>query len=160
MTAILTIDPGQKPGFAWDFGDGGPGSGVSHLVDFAATQTDWVDGRWDEVVVEDQFLTRYIYRNGRRQRVSPRSQISLIRTAERLLLRFPATGQYRIAPTAWRAVLWPGSGRVTKAVVLARLRRDEPELLAGATEDAVEARGILRAWLTLTPAQKKKYAVT
>lgn len=147
----LAIDPGQKPGFAWTRE---ARFGIASDPDLVPAET------WDEVVVEDQFLTRYIYRNGRRQRVSPRSQISLIRTAERLLLRFPAARQYRIAPTAWRAVLWPGSGRVTKAVVLARLRRDEPELLAGATEDAVEARGILRAWLKLTPAQKKKYAVT
>ncbi len=152
MTAILAIDPGAKPGFACkdEFGEL-----ITHVADAAES---W-RLTWDELVIEDQFLTKYIYRNGRRQRVSPKTQVSLIRTAERLLLQFPAQRKFRIAPTAWRAVLWPGAGRVTKAVVLARLRRDEPELLRGATDDAVEARGILRAWLKLTPAQKRKYEV-
>lgn len=157
MTAILAIDPGAKPGFAWV----DPG-----VLDPAGAEEDLThdpelvpDEPWDELVIEDQFLTKYIYRNGKRVRVSPKTQVSLIRTAERLLLQFPAAKKYRIAPTAWRAVLWPGAGRIKKAVVLARLRRDEPELLRGATDDAVEARGILRAWLTLTPAQKKKYEV-
>ena len=156
MTAILAIDPGAKPGFAWAGAVSHGQSITAGLVSVAALVP---SGAWDELVIEDQFLTKYIYRNGRRQRVSPKTQVSLIRTAERLLLQFPAAKKYRIAPTAWRAVLWPGAGRVTKAVVLARLRRDEPELLRGATDDAVEARGILRAWLKLTPAQKKKYEV-
>lgn len=144
---ILAIDPGKKPGFA-----ASDGRVTSALIEAAA----WRLG-WDEVLVEDQFLTRYAYRNGRRQRVSPRSQISLIRTAERLLLAFPATRRYRIAPAAWRAVLWPGATRLAKAPVLARLRRDEPELLDGHTDDAVEARGILRAWLKLTAKQKESF---
>lgn len=146
----LAIDPGQKPGFSWLTDD-------SLGWSFDADEVPAV--AWDEVVIEDQYLTKFVYRNGRRQRVSPRSQISLIRTAERLLLQFPAARSYRIAPTAWRAVLWPGAGRVAKRVVVARLKRDEPEFLEGATDDAVEARGILRAWLKLTPAEKKKYAV-
>jgi hypothetical protein len=83
----------------------------------------------------------------------------LIRTAERLLLRFPAVRAYRIQPDAWRAILWPGSRRLPKKTVLARLRAAEPNLLADLTDDAVEARGILRAWLTLTPSEKKKYLV-
>ena len=145
-SSVLACDPGAKPGFAW-------GNEVTH--DPAAVP----GGVWDEYIVEDQFLTKYIYRNGRRQRVSPKTQVSLIRTAERLLLQFPAQRKFRIAPTAWRALLWPGAGRVTKAVVLARLRRDEPELLRGATDDAVEARGILRAWLTLSEKEKAKFLV-
>lgn len=146
---VLTCDPGKKPGFAASDGR------VTH--DPAVAES-WRT-EWDEVVVEDQFLTRYVYRNGRRQRVSPRSQISLIRTAERLLLAFPAQRRYRIAPAAWRAVLWPGATRLAKAPVVARLRRDEPALLADETDDVVEARGILRAWLKLTPAQKGKFRV-
>lgn len=148
---ILAIDPGKKPGFAGC--DVYNSALVASDIDTAAS---W-RLEWDEVVVEDQFLTRYVYRNGRRQRVSPRSQISLIRTAERLLLAFPAQRRYRIAPSAWRAVLWPGATRLAKAPVVARLRRDEPELLDGRTEDVVEARGILRAWLKLTAKQKEKF---
>lgn len=147
---IIAIDPGKKPGFAW-------ATPLRLGVASVITLPPLIE--WDEVVVEDQFLTRYIYRNGRRSRVSPRSQISLIRTAERLLLTFPAKRRYRIQPAAWRAVLWPGATRLAKAPVVARLRRDEPDLLDRHSDDVVEARGILRAWQKLTPAQKEKYRV-
>jgi hypothetical protein len=148
---ILAIDPGAAAGFAYRVGSR---HGVTSDPDLVPA-----DGPWDELVIEDQHLARFIYRNGRRTRVSPKSQITLIRTAERLLLRFPAVASYRIQPDAWRALLWPGARRLPKKTVLARLRADEPELLADLTDDAVEARGILRAWLTLTPAQKKKHLV-
>lgn len=141
----LTIDPGARPGFAWD-------ERVTHVAALVPPTA------WDEVVVEDQFLAKFIYRGGHRVRVSPKAQISLIRTAERLLMQFPAVKQYRISPMVWRALLWPGCGRVTKPVVLARLRAAEP-WLGDATDDAVEARGILLAWRKLTPAQKRKYLV-
>lgn len=148
--SVLAIDPGEHPGFAWEY---------SPDLYGITPDPDQVPGSFDEVVIEDQFLAKFIFRGGRRVRVSARSQMTLIRTAERLLMRFPATRQYRISPSAWRAVLWPGANRLTKAVVLARLREAEPELLRGATDDAAEARGILRAWLSLTPAQKRRYLV-
>ena len=151
MTRILAIDPGASAGFAYQVGER---FGVSAYADLVPA-----DGPWAEVVIEDQHLARFIYRNGRRTRVSPKSQITLIRTAERLLLRFPAERQYRIQPDAWRALLWPGARRLPKVTVVARLRRDEPGLLDGVSDDVVEARGILRAWLTLTPPQKRKYLV-
>lgn len=152
MASALAIDPGEKPGFAWLDGETGRYGIASEAYMVPA-------GMFDEVIIEDQFLAKFIYRNGRRVRVSPKSQITLIRTAERLLLQFPAPRQYRISPAAWRSILWPGSNRLSKKVVLARLRAAEPELLRDATDDAVEARGILRAWLTLTPAQKRRYRV-
>lgn len=155
-TRVLAIDPGASPGFAWIDTDPLQGDGIGVSAFCADAES---DEPWDEVVIEDQFLTKTIFRNGRKIRVSPKSQITLIRTAERMLLTHPATRQYRMAPSAWRGVLWPGSNRLPKSTVLARLRRDEPELLAGATDDAVEARGILRAFLSLTPAQKKRYLI-
>lgn len=147
---ILAIDPGASPGFAWETEDH---IGIWHSSEPVAGVT------WDEVVIEGQFLTKFIYRNGKKVRISPQSQITLVRTAERMLMAHPATRQYRMLPSAWRAVLWPGAGRLPKKTVLARLRAAEPELLAGATDDAVEARGILRAFLSLTPAQKKRYLI-
>ena len=152
-TRVLAIDPGASPGFAW----------VTPMLfepEGVASTLTWTppDG-WDEVVIEDQFLTKSIFRNGRRIRVSPKSQITLIRTAERMLIAHPATRQYRMSPAAWRGVLWPGSNRLSKPVVLARLRAAEPWLLRDATDDAVEARGILRAFMSLTPTQKKRYLI-
>jgi hypothetical protein len=154
---ILAIDPGASPGFAWAFG-------CLTTPDACAENVTHDPGRvpgwsWDEVVIEGQFLTKFIYRNGKKVRISPQSQITLVRTAERMLMAHPATRQYRMLPSAWRAVLWPGSGRLPKKTVLARLRAAEPDLLAGAADDAVEARGILRAFLSLTPAQKKRYLI-
>lgn len=153
-TRVLAIDPGASPGFAWAY-DGSYGVATEN----PGPLTRPPPSRWDEVVIEDQFLAKTIFRNGRKIRVSPKSQITLIRTAERMLLAHPATRQYRMAPSAWRGVLWPGSNRLSKSVVLARLRNAEPELLRDATDDAVEARGILRAFLSLTPAQKKRYLI-
>jgi hypothetical protein len=150
---ILAIDPGASPGFAWVLGLGTPGA-LSTVTPLPPPPAEW-----DEVVIEGQFLTKFIYRNGKKVRISPQSQITLVRTAERMLMAHPATRQYRMLPSAWRAVLWPGAGRLPKKTVLARLRAAEPELLAGATDDAVEARGILRAFLSLTPAQKKRYLI-
>lgn len=147
---ILACDPGAAAGFAWVAE--GWRDGVTADPDAVPA------GTWDEMVIEDQNLRRFIYRNGRRVPVNPKSQITLIRTAERLLLRYPAVRQYRIQPDDWRTVLWPGSRRLPKPIVVARLRKDEP-WLADATDDVVEARGILRAWLSLTAAQRKKYLV-
>ena len=150
---ILAIDPGANPGFAWT-ADGG-----DHVLVQAWSPTPEYGFEWDEVVIEGQFLTKFVYRNGKKIRISPQSQITLVRTAERMLMAHPATRQYRMLPSAWRSVLWPGSNRLTKPVVLARLRAAEPERTHGATDDAVEALGILRAFTSLTPAQKKKYLV-
>jgi hypothetical protein len=147
---ILAIDPGAAAGFAWVAE--GWRDGVT------ADPNNVPAGTWDELVIEDQNLRRFIYRNGRRVPVNPKSQITLIRTAERLLLKYPAVRQYRIQPDDWRAVLWPGSRRLPKPTVVARLVQHEPWLL-GAPYDVIEARGILRAWLSLTAAQKKKYLV-
>lgn len=147
---ILAIDPGASPGFAWVVDDAIGTWPPAEAVPY---------GSWDEVVIEGQFLTKFIYRNGKKVRISPQSQITLVRTAERMLMAHPAARRYRMLPSAWRAVLWPGAGRLPKKTVLARLRAAEPELLDGATDDAVEARGILKAFTSLTPAQKKRYLI-
>lgn len=151
----LAIDPGAAPGFAWAFSDGS--AGVSEDPDAVPAV------QWDEVVIEDQHLSRFLYRAGRRIAISKKAQLTLVRTAERLLVRFAPPGSptaaHRLAPDVWRGLLWPGAGRrLPKPVVVARLIRDEPAL-AGLPHDVVEARGILRAWATLDPQQKKKFRV-
>lgn len=163
---VLAIDPGANPGFCATVAvHGAHVLSRFHTHDSAEAQ-EWgaATGPWDELVVEDQHAATALYRNGRRVRVSRKSQISLGFVAGRLFERFPATRKYRISADAWRAVLWPGSRRLPKKVVLARLlaRPDAPDLShvpAKNRPDVVEAWGIALAWAELTPAQKRKFEV-
>lgn len=151
----LAIDPGRNPGLC--YGDGN---------DIRVTHDPNVAAHWpcpEEVLIEDQHLANFIYKNGRRTAVSKKSQLTLVRTAERLLMAFPAERQYRILPDVWRRLLWPGSSRLTKPVVLARLRAAYNTLVenipAKNQPDVLEARGMLEAWSTLSQSQKEKFRV-
>jgi hypothetical protein len=154
MSRVLTIDPGANPGFCLiqdgeiQFADH---TTVGHYVDDL-----------DELIIEGQYAATHIYRNGRRVRVSRASQQGLSFTAGRLFERYPAARKYRIQPSQWRSILWPGATRLPKPVVLARLRTTiDPALYAHVPKknppEVIEAIGIALAWAKLTPARKKKY---
>ncbi len=150
---VLCIDPGAKPGFCL-------------VDDDAIVWTGWKGlpvANLDELVVEAQFAAAHVYRNGKRERISRKSQQTLSFTAGRLFERFPAERKYRIAPDAWRRVLWPGAVRLTKKVVLARLTPDYGHLVEGFPKthqpDVLEAIGIAMAWAKLTAKQKEQYRV-
>lgn len=155
MSRVLAIDPGAKPGLCLMLD--GKHAVADHRPTVFAGQT------LDEVVIEDQHLANFIYRDGKRTRVSKKSQLTLVRAAERLLMAFPADNQYRVLPDAWRRVLWPGASRLTKSVVLARLRAEYSTLVDHVPTknqpDVLEAIGIATAWSTLTQAQKEPYRV-
>lgn len=148
---VLCIDPGAKPGFC--------------LTDDGSYQ--WVDWReppqgvLDELVIEDQFAAAHLYRNGKKVRVRRASQMALSFTAGMLFERFPATRKYRIGADAWRRILWPGSVRLTKPVVLARLEPEYGALVADVPKthraDVLEAVGISAAWARLSQTQKEQY---
>ena len=148
---VLACDPGAKPGFCLTV------DGVIQAVGYSAPPQEV-----DEFLIEGQFAGP-IYRNGKRVRVSRSSQQTLSFTAGRLFERFPATRKYRISPDVWRRVLWPGSVRLTKPVVLARLRPAYGHLVddmpKGHQPDVLEAIGIAMAWGKLTTAQKESYRV-
>lgn len=145
------MDPGANPGFCLTR-DG--------VIAYADWELDDPGVPLDELVIEAQFAGP-IYRNGKRVRVSRKSQQTLSFAAGRLFERFPAKRKYRISPDAWRRVLWPGSVRLTKVVVLARLRPEYGHLVEGFPKghqgDVLEAVGIAMAWARLTPAQKESY---
>jgi hypothetical protein len=116
---------------------------------------------FDEAVFEAQHSASHLYRNGKKVRISRKSQSTLGFTAGRLFERLAAGRKYRIPPDDWRRVLWPGSSRLTKTVVLARLRAEYSTLVDHVPKthqgDCLEAVGIAVAWSRLTPAQKEKY---
>lgn len=118
---------------------------------------------YDEAVFEAQHSARHLYRNGKRVAIGRKSQSTLSFTAGRLFERFTAERKYRILPDAWRRILWPGSSRLTKTVVLARLRAEYNTLVAHIPKthqpDCLEAIGIAVAWSRLTPEQKQPYRV-
>ena len=149
---VLAIDPGANPGFCLTE------DGVPVWAGWQYPPTEDLD----ELVIEGQYAATHIYRNGRRVRVSRSSQQGLSFTAGRLFERFAATRKYRINPSDWRGVLWPGATRLPKPVVLARLRTTIPEELYRHVPkthqaDVIEAIGISMAWARLTPARKRKY---
>lgn len=150
----LCVDPGSKPGFCLT--DGGV------IMWYGYESPDPAELALDELIVEDQF-SGAIYRNGRKVRVSRKSQMTLSHTAGRLFERFPAARKYRIGPDAWRRVLWPGAVRLTKPVVLARLTPEYGHLVEGFPKthrpDVLESIGIAMAWARLTQAQKESYRV-
>lgn len=150
----LTIDPGANPGFCL------VEHGAIIWADYDAVGH-YTDGL-DELVIEGQYAATHVYRNGRRVRVSRASQQGLSFTAGRLFERYPAARKYRIQPSQWRSILWPGATRLPKPVVLARLRTMiPPELYAHVPKknqpDVIEAIGIALAWAKLTPTRKKKF---
>ena len=153
---VLAIDPGANPGFCVT--DGGQ-------IELTSWQADGFEFLTpiDELVVEDQFAAAHVYRNGRRVRVSRKSQMTLAHTAGRLLERYSAERKYRIGPDAWRRVLWPGAVRLTKKVVLARLTPEYGHLVADFPKkhrpDVLEAVGIAMAWARLSAAQKEAFRV-
>ncbi len=153
---VLCIDPGAKPGFCVT------DEGAIVSLSWVTPELD-PDEPLDELVVEAQFAATHVYRNGKRVRISRRSQQSLSFTAGRLFERFPAERKYQIQPDAWRRVLWPGAVRLTKKVVLARLTPEYGHLVAGFPKthqpDVLEAIGISQAWARLSQAQKEPFRV-
>lgn len=149
--SILAIDPGAKPGFAV-FVDGA-------LWTLSANPEDVSGLTYDAMVIEDQYAAAYIYRGGRRVRVSRKSQQGLSFTAGRLFERFTADRKYRVPVSEWRGVLWPRATRLTKPVVLARLRLGMPAgvLTPLTTEDMIEAWGIGKAFMGMDADTRKKF---
>lgn len=152
---VLACDPGKNAGLCLT---------LNGVVQWVTADAHVETPPLDELVVEAQFAAAHIYRNGRRVRVSRATQMTLSHTAGRLLERFAATRKYQILPDAWRAVLWPGSRRLPKKTVLARLTPDYGHLVAKlptkkAREDVLEAIGIAVAWGKLTQEQKETYRV-
>ncbi len=152
---VLCIDPGRKAGYCYTSNGGFITAGTSFDVD----TDEWID----ELVIEDQFAAAHIYRDGKKVHVSRKSQMTLAHTAGRLLERYEAARKYRIAPDAWRRILWPGAVRLTKKVVLARLAPEYGHLVAGFPKthqgDVLESIGIAMAWAKLTAKQKEGYRV-
>lgn len=150
---VLACDPGAKPGFCIHIGN-------SKLATFVPEDVDgW--GQFDEAVFEAQHSASSMYRNGKKVRISRKSQSTLGFTAGRLFERFTATRKYRIMPDDWRRILWPGASRLTKTVVLARLRAEYSTLVEHIPKthqpDCLEAIGIAVAWSKLTQEQKEQY---
>ena len=149
----LCVDPGAKPGFCY-VEDGA-------IISATFVPDEFDDMHFDEVVHEAQHSASHLYRNGRRVAIGRKSQSTLSFTAGRLFERFTAERKYRILPDAWRRVLWPGASRLTKPVVLARLRAEYNTLVEhlpkGHQPDVLEAVGIATAWSRLTQAQKAQY---
>ena len=153
---MLTVDPGAKPGFC--LSEGGEIRAITHDI----LNLPFEVMALDELLVEDQFATAYAYRNGKRVRISRKSQLTLVRTADRLFYTIPADRKYRMLPDAWRGILWPGARRLTKKVVLARLEKDYGHLVpasvpAKSRGDVLEAVGMNVAWCRLTPEEKERF---
>lgn len=148
---VTTIDPGASAGYCTS------ADGAFTAIGLAPDSAPAVD----ELVVEDQYAATHIYRNGRRVRVSRKSQQTLSFRAGQLFERYSAERKYRIGPDAWRRILWPGAVRLTKKVVLARLMPKYGHLVADvpakSRPDVLEAIGMNVAWCRLTPEQKEAY---
>ncbi len=155
MSRQLFVDPGAKGGFALFI------DGVLENWGHAPEDFDAPDGEpYDALVLEDQHAAASIYRNGRKVRVSRKSQGGLFFIAGRLFERFPAAMKFRVPILVWRGALWPGVARVPKKVVLARLEKlVDPHVWAGQTDDTREAIGIGMAWQKMTAAARKKCLV-
>jgi len=148
---LLAVDPGASAGFCV-YEDGA----------FVQAGNELLGGGYDEAVFEAQHSGGYLYRNGKRVRIARKSQNTLSFTAGRLFERVQATRKFRIQPDDWRALLWPGSRRLPKKVVLARLEVEFGHLVTTrgkARADVLEAVGIVHAWLRVPEGKKKKYEV-
>jgi hypothetical protein len=151
---ILAVDPGASAGFCvLDTG---------LIPPFVCADTVQPSGPFNEAVFEAQHSGGYLYRNGRRVKIARKSQNTLSFTAGRLFERVVATRKFRIQPDDWRALLWPGSRRLPKRVVLARLEVEFGHLVTTrgkARADVLEAVGIAHAWLRVPEGKKEKYEV-
>lgn len=161
---LLACDPGAHPGYCWWVAGAAAPAFVHHdytamYERFSPTATEW-----DAFVIEDQHPATHIYRDGKKVRVSRKSQQGLSFTAGRLFERTPALAKYRLPVDVWRRKLWPTASRLPKKVVLARLREDWPSLVehlpARAQPDCLESVGIAQAFLAMTPLQRKTYLVS
>ena len=156
---ILAVDPGAKPGFCY------MKEGTIQEVGYRPEDFDCrpYPYDYDEAVFEAQHSAGHLYRNGKKVRISRKSQSTLGFTAGRLFERFDAQRKYRILPDDWRRILWPGASRLTKTVVLARLRVEYNTLVEHLPKthqpDCLEAIGIAVAWSKLSQEQKEKYRV-
>lgn len=148
---VLSIDPGKLPGYA--LSEGG-----------VLVWADWQEPaghlKYDVLVIEGQHAGAFLYRNGKRVRIARGGQNALSFTAGRLFERFDAQAKYTTQPDSWRAVLWPGSRRLPKPVVLARLKELVPARFwehhnKTHQPDVLEACGLNLAWLRATPAQRR-----
>lgn len=152
---VLACDPGAKPGFCRTFD--------AKILAVGYTYDDEFDWVYDEAVFEAQHSAAHLYRNGKKVRISRKSQSTLSFTAGRLFERIRADRKYRILPDDWRRILWPGASRLTKPVVLARLRAEYNTLVGHLPKthqpDCLEAIGIAVAWSKLTQEQKERYRV-
>ena len=157
---VLACDPGAKPGFCV-VTLSGPGCVAFNDVTWCLDPEECE--ALDEAVFEAQHSASHLYRNGKRVAISRKSQSTLGFTAGRLFERFRAARKYRILPDDWRRILWPGASRLTKTVVLARLRAEYNTLVEhlpkGHQSDCLEAIGIAVAWSKLSQEQKEKYRV-
>lgn len=156
---IFACDPGAKPGFCLFDTEDPSYMAVDYRPEVASL---WMsDPLPGEAVFEAQHSASHLYRNGKRVAIGRKSQSTLSFTAGRLFERFAAERKYRILPDAWRRILWPGSSRLTKPVVLARLRAEYSTLVTHIPKthqgDCLEAIGIAVAWSRLTPEQKEPY---
>lgn len=154
---VLACDPGAKPGFCYM--NAGQVVIVSHRPeDFTPLPYPY---DYEEAVFEAQHSASHLYRNGKRVAIGRKSQSTLSFTAGRLFERFDAERKYRILPDDWRRILWPGASRLTKPVVLARLRAEYSTLVDHLPKthqgDCLEAVGIAVAWSKLTQEQKEVY---
>jgi hypothetical protein len=152
VSRLLAVDPGASAGFCV-FQD--------CFLEYAGPVL-LPDQCFDEAVFEAQHSGGYLYRNGKRVRIARKSQNTLSFTAGRLFERVQATRKFRIQPDDWRALLWPGSRRLPKKVVLARLEVEFGHLVATrgkARADVLEAVGIAHAWLRVPEGKKEKYEV-
>jgi hypothetical protein len=172
---ILAIDPGANPGLTAGCVDGGP---MLEWTEWNVTRE--AAGHFDELVMEAQWTGAVMYRNGKKVRISRKSQQTLSLTAGRLLERYDADRKYMIPVADWRRILWSGQlvthreydhpppkwPRLTptKRALITRLwyqygmwvdqrfpLKNQPDIL--------ESIGIFHAWARLTAVQKEKYRV-
>lgn len=150
---FVACDPGRNPGFC--VFDTRPVFVTFRVEDLAGLE-------FEESVIEDQFAASHIFRNGRKVAVSRQSQQTLSWTAGRLFEKLQALRRHRIPVADWRRTLWGGS-RLTKPVVLARLRAEYNTLVQHLPKkhqpDVLESIGIAVAWNKLSQEQKAKYYV-
>lgn len=149
--SVLACDPGASSGFA-----------VLLDGELAYASSTLPPRDYDEAVFEAQHSAASVWRDGVRVRISRKSQSTLGFTAGRLFERVTATRKFRILPDDWRALLWPGSRRLPKKVVLARLEVAYGDLVLTRGKpraDVLEAVGIAHAWLRVPEGKKAKYEV-
>lgn len=150
MKLVLGVDPGASPGYCL----------LGYNTVYAEVFPPAIEA--DEAVFEAQHAGGYLYRNGKRVRIARKSQNTLSFTAGRIFERIEARRKFRIQPDDWRALLWPGSRRLPKKVVLARLEEAYGHMVLTRGKpraDVLEAVGIAHAWLRVSEKEKAEYEV-